>query len=147
MSDGEGDADTAGTTVINNYYNNTTEVISEIPEMIALGGFVHGCTGSCHNNTSTINTTAGQMIHIDESRIVCANTCYIVWNTACTNEVNFAVRVALSNSQSYFGSASNSNIPGAAHDCTHTIDIWDATTALQEMSWSLVYNIVPVTVG
>ena len=146
-TDGEGDADTAGTTVINNYYNNTTEVITELPEMISLGGFVTGGQGGTHNITTTINTTAGQMIHIDEARIICDNSCYIAWVNTCTNGANFTIYAAGSGNGESLNEIVNGYIPGSASDCTHTIDIYDGTTTPQEISWSLVYSIHPVTVG
>ena len=84
-TDGEGDADTAGTTVINNYYNNTTEVITEIPERIAIGGLVDGdASGTVlHNYTATINTTAGQMLEIVESEVHSTGNSYMIVDTEC----------------------------------------------------------------
>jgi len=146
-TDGEGDAD-AGTTVINNYYNNTTEVITEIPEKIALGGFVNGdCAQAyCDNLTATINTNAGQMLTIEEVRVTCEQFCTIDLDMVCTDGVNFDLgRIAQSNSDPL--SIQGANMPGSAFDCTHSISIIDGTSVYQEIYWSFVYSIGPVTVG
>jgi hypothetical protein len=147
-TEGMEEDDAGGTTVINNYYNNTTEVISEIPEMIALGGFVLGEVGGGHNFTASINTTAGQMMKINEARIDCVEACYIKLETTCTDDVSFSLYVAHGQSTSWFpDTIVEGYVSGSAFDCTHTIDIYDGNSVAQNMSWSFVYSIGPVTVG
>ncbi len=72
-TDGQDADDTEATTVINNYYwnNTTTEVITELPEMIAIGGVVIGnATGTVgHNWTAEIHTNAGEMMKIHEANV------------------------------------------------------------------------------
>jgi len=142
-TEGMEEDDAGGTTVINNYYwnNTTTEVITEIPEMIAHGGVVTGCAGNglCARIGATINTTAGQMIQVDEARIDCDESCYIQMEHDCTNGASFHTSLG---AQGY-----TIAMPGSAFDCTHTIVIKDGSFSIQEMDWSLVYSIVPVTVG
>ena len=151
-TDGEGDADTAGTTVINNhlnyynntteviYYNNTTEVITEMPEMIALGGLVLG-DGFGSWNTATINTTAGQMLMIEEVEINCTGWCSIRLDTFCATHLYPDVI--------FFSTAPNLGaVPGSAFDCMNGIVIINEDWPhVQDISWSLVYSIHPVTVG
>jgi hypothetical protein len=140
-----------GSTVNNYYWNNTTEVITELPEMIALGGLVVGEDSGTvlHNYTATINTTAGQMMKINEARVGCGDTCYIKLETTCTDNVSFSLYVADGGAggQWMSDSAVEEYAPGSAFDCTHTIDILDAYSLAQDVSWSFVYSIHPVTVG
>ena len=128
-----------GSTVNNYYWNNTTEVITELPEMIALGGVVVGEVGGLplHNYTATINTTAGQMVEVHEVAAdgIGEEAAYMMILTNCSDgDVQFS-----QNGGGY--------LPGSAFDCTHTIDIIDGDSNAQTISWSLVYSIVPVTVG
>ena len=134
-------------TVINNYYwNNTTEVINELPERIAIGGFVGGGNGHTSNISAIINTTAGQMMRIDEARIDCMISCNIHLETACTDHMSFSIYITEGGENVDWLAPSNveAYVPGSAFDCTHTIGLYTNTAF---MSWSLVYSIHPVTVG
>ena len=145
-TDGQDADDAEATTVINNYYwnNTTTDVITELPEMIALGGFVNGGPGGTHHITATINTTAGQMIQIHEAMTESEDSSYIIWDSTCSEGASF--RIILPN---YLidGMVVDGNMPGSALNCTHTIDVYDGYVNQQNISWSLVYSIGPVTVG
>ena len=150
LGSGTTDADEEVESTVNNYYwNNTTQVITELPEMIALGGFVNGGSG-VHNITATINTTAGQMIQIIEAATACVddNQCYILWESNCSEGASFGpiyLPIWLQD-----GIVADGKMPGSALNCTHTVDVFDPETnqyTNQGISWSLVYSIVPVTVG
>jgi hypothetical protein len=147
-TDGQDADDAEATTVINNYYwnNTTTEVITELPEMIALGGFVTSDIGGAHNITATINTTAGQMIQIIEAEAECIENCHIYWESVCSEGASFGP-ILLPAHLDGDGSYVDGNMPGSALDCTHTVDVYAGWVQAQDVSWSLVYSIVPVTVG
>mgnify|MGYP001111195770 CR=1 FL=1 len=147
-SDGQ-DGDDVGDTIINNtnnYWNNTTEVINELPERIAIGGFVGGGNGHTSNISAIINTTAGQMMRIDEARIDCMISCNIHLETTCTDHMSFSIYITEGGENVDWLAPSNveAYVPGSAFDCTHTIGLYTNTAF---MSWSLVYSIHPVTVG
>jgi hypothetical protein len=143
-TEGMEEDDAEATTVINNYYNNTTEIITEIPEKIALGGLVINHASYDVNTTATINTSAGQMLRIEEFSCYSGpnnpSYCAIRMDIVCTDGVNFFVPMVIANFASW------SLMPGSAFDCTHYIGIY-GTGQYQEISWSVVYSIVPVTVG
>jgi hypothetical protein len=148
-----GDADAAddsseSTAVINNYYNNTTTatttVIQESPEMIALGGIVSGsdAVSSVHNITATINTVAGEMIQIHDADADGGETSYMYVITTCSNGAEFDSG-QIGGEQFTF----TTYVAGSAFDCTHEIDIVDGDLIDEDISWSFVYSILPVTVG
>ncbi|PXY79828.1 MAG: hypothetical protein CXX81_00080 [Methanobacteriota archaeon] len=142
-TNGEGD-DEVGTTVINNYYNNT----NELPERIAVGGLVFGDTlnGNSHNYTYTISTTAGQMMEIVEADLYSNESTYMYVDTVC--EVGNGDTLTFRSQPVYQeDQAGHYYLGGSAYNCYHTIDIVDGASQYQEMSWSLVYSIHPVTVG
>jgi len=162
-TDGEGDDD-VGTTVINNYYNNTTEVIyynntteviTELPEMISIGGFkveLDGTTAYFH----IINTTAGEMIQIHEANIDdsgTGNNMDFLTNCSSTGaEFNTELEgIGTLEEAHYPGYPSSSGpyyIPGSHTSCTHDLRVTSgAQFSGYDASWSLVYSIVPVTVG
>ena len=140
------DDSSESTAVINNYYNNTTTatttVIQESPEMIALGGIVSGSdvvSTSVHNITATINTVAGEMIQIHDAD---AGASYMYVITTCSNGAEF------DSGQIGAGQfAFTTYVAGSAFDCTHEIDIVDGDFVDEDISWSFVYSILPVTVG
>jgi len=140
-TDGEGDNDAVGTTVINNYYNNTTEV----PERIAVGGVVFGEAESTarHYYSHNISTDAGQMLEIVEAEINSDGTSYMDVITICQMG-NISFNTQPTQHEELFG---HYYIGGSAFQCYHTIDIIDGDTQPQEISWSFVYSIHPVTVG
>ena len=145
LGSGTTGADEEVESTVNNYYwNNTTEVITELPEMIALGGFVNGGPGGKHNITGTINTTAGQMIQIQEVWTESVDSSRINWYSNCSEGASFVVMLPWQLSD---GNIRDGRIPGSALNCTHEIDVYDAYVNQQDISWSLVYSIVPVTVG
>ena len=156
-TDGEGDADTAGTTVINNYYNNTTEVITELPEMIAIGGVVIGnATGTVgHNFTAEIHTNAGEMMKIHEANVgtnVAGASSYMRITSECADywpyeDYMFFDSIFAQPDNGVTITGSLGYMPGSAFDCAHAVDIVDGDVLAQNISWSLVYSIVPVTVG
>ncbi len=149
-----GDADATddsseSTAVINNYYNNTTTatttVIQESPEMIALGGIVSGSdvvSTSVHNITATINTVAGEMIQIHDADADGGETSYMYVITTCSNGAEFDSG-QIGGGQFTF----TTYVAGSAFDCTHEIDIVDGDLVDEDISWSFVYSILPVTVG
>ena len=152
-TDGQ-EEDGGGDIINNNYWNNTTEIITELPERIALGGYVVGDASGAtlHNYTTTINTTAGQMLEIVDSEVHSVGNSYMVVDTEC----QMSNGDTLTYSTGYFEAAgppthdtlsANYYLGGSAFDCTHTIDIIDGYSMVQNISWSFVYSIHPVTVG
>ena len=151
-TDGEGDADTAGTTVINNYYyNNTTEIITELPEMIAIGGVGWGA----NQEFDFVNTTPGELVQIHEANFnhnisTMHNSNEIIIISNCSNG-EFQTEVdGIGTSEEGWGTSGTQQsagpyyIPGSFTDCTHTLATKGSETWY---GWSLVYSIVPVTVG
>ncbi len=154
-TEGMEEDDAGGTTVINNYYwnNTTTEVNTELPEMIAIGGVVIGnATGTVgHNWTAEIHTNAGEMMKIHEANVgtnVAGATSYMRITSECADYWPYEdymffdsvfAGVTITGSLGY--------MPGSAFDCAHAVDIVDGDVLAQNISWSLVYSIVPVTVG
>ena len=143
------DGSSESTAVINNYYNNTTTatttVIQESPEMIALGGIVSGSdvvSTSVHNITATINTVAGEMIQIHDADADGGETSYMYVITTCSNGAEFDSG-QIGGGQFTF----TTYVAGSAFDCTHEIDIVDGDLIDEDISWSFVYSILPVTVG
>ena len=163
-TDGEGDADTAGTTVINNHYNNTT--IADGPvwftqggtnEWVALdeqgnpsywGSDVTNCTdqggegygvssmigSTCKFIVSTINTTAGEVFTVVES----APNIDII--TTCQGSDNNTQSVHLAGK----GTVGTFAIIGSAMDCTHNIRHSPPHNSV--VIWSLAYTITPAMV-
>ena len=144
-------ADTTSTTIVNNFYNNTTTVIHEMPEMIAVGGIYEGIDGE-NDILFTISTTSGQMVEIHQAMAMESEGEYegirMFAKTTCLDFVEFNTADDISHISS--GHAQNKPIylPGAFDNCTH--EIWTFggdNTGTVDLSWSLVYSIVPVTVG
>jgi len=146
VGDAEGADDAnAGTTVINNYYNNTTNVIQETLDMIAIGGYIPPSAAPTNESEdtfirdelTTINTTAGQMLRFHEydvefsPRSYSTNS-YLTIDTTCVNGASWV---------GYVGG----DEPGSAFDCNHVIQV--NTAAGSDVSWSIVYSLVTVTVG
>ena len=106
-------------------------------EMIAIGGL---------SNQLIINTTAGEMFQVHEASVENVhNNAMMEIQTTCTNGAEFSVRV-------FTGIAYTTQyqfhhptlIPGAAFDCTHSVEV---NSFAEGAFWSLVYSVVPVTLG
>ncbi len=149
-------ATTGSTTVINNYHNNTTvvhehyytydnstttEIITETPELIALGGTFHddGENTTMHYQTYyTLNTTAGQMLMVNYYALQTDLGEFAIMKiiTNCEGDIDF-----------WAYPSSGTAISGSAFNCTHSLDIANGYVDAQTITWSLVYSILPVTVG
>jgi hypothetical protein len=156
-TDGQDADDTEATTVINNYYwnNTTTEVITEIPEMIAIGGITDDSLG--YSYFEFINTTPGEMIQIHEANVgsnPASTIMEIMTNCSTANFQTGVAGIGTLEEAYYPGYPTSSGpyyLPGSHTSCTHELKIRAITgTMVGESitaSWSLVYSIVPVTVG
>jgi len=157
-TDGQDADDAETTTVINNYYwnNTTTEVITEIPEMFAIGGITDDSLYVSY--FEFINTTPGEMIQIHEANMESnpqQTTIQILTNCSSANFATDVDGIGTHEgtfSAGYPTSSGPYYLPGSYTSCTHELRIraTDAGFPMGESinaSWSLVYSIVPVTVG
>jgi hypothetical protein len=152
-TDGEGDDDGAvGTTVINNYYNNTT-VIENTPEYLSAFGIVPYGGGGEHTLLS-LNQSAGEGImkhdfmtmysynssHIGFTETIAGGTTYVY--SDCGN-MNFK--------DSWYAPSSNMNtqtpewFAGAGLECTHELRYSPSNNAI-DIWIDLIYERVPVTI-
>jgi hypothetical protein len=140
-TDGEGDADT-GTTVINNYYNNTTNVIENTP-----GIFTSTTNGTTYGASVIINQSAGEAIHMLG---VTGNTGGD--STGDSWDRYFVIRTVCGDIHSIHGSI-DSNYGGYDHwlgggglECTHEITTYGGNSASDWRITSVVYQRVPVMI-
>jgi hypothetical protein len=164
-TDGEGDADTAGTTVINNHYNNTT--IADGPVWFTQGGTNEWVAldeqgNPSHWGSDVTNCTDQGGIGYPSSGIMMYASCHFIVGTINTTagEVLTVVESATSmtiittcqgsdnNTQSVHsagkGTIGTFAIVGSAMDCTHNIR--HAPTHDSVVIWSLAYTITPAMV-
>tara|TARA_Y100001934_G_C12010593_1_gene612090 strand:- start:90 stop:575 length:486 start_codon:yes stop_codon:yes gene_type:complete len=127
--------------------DETTDSADIGPEMIAVGGLHQGHDGG--QTLFTFNTTSGQMVQIHEATAdEGANQEYVYSRTTCIDGVQFET----GNTISHMGSGHSMNkpvyLPGSFSDCTHEIYAGGGdNTGQYDLSWSMVYSIVTVTVG
>jgi hypothetical protein len=142
---GDAEGSEGGENIVNNFYNNTTtNIISESPDMVAIGGYITGVgTGDSYIRTevASINTSSGQMLGYYETDI---EVNPVIWSsflsieTTCSNGAFWNSGFASQTGQAMY-------LPGSAFECNHVI-LTNAAVA-SNVSWSVVYGIFPVVVG
>ena len=162
-TDGEGDADTAGTTVINNYYNNTT-VMESMPEYTTItasgphGNSVDGLT------ILTLQQNAGEAIHLldwsGESEYNWSGitdwgtytTKKLIIDTTCWNDAGVQMewdeRIYQPNSGT--GYDVDEWLAGTGLECSHhfSMEGWTGAAVEYRSDWiSAIYQITPVVVA
>ena len=150
---GEGDCgestDDCTTVIHNHYYNNTTTttttVIQETPEIIALGGWISDVAEG--HTVATINTSAGELIEIISLDLYTTSgpTAFVEIQSNCTNNIYFKSQSVNDNQHTV-----SMIISGSAFDCAHSVVVYDTQGSVNnvlDVSWSMAYSIVPVTVG
>ena len=100
------------------------------PEMIAVGGFIQNTSDfpgdRIDSEVHTINTSAGQIVQMHESRASGSGTLRII--TECTDGASFMM----------YGSSITQYAPGSYTNCSHTIQIYEMYLGT-DVSWSFVY--------
>jgi hypothetical protein len=119
-AEGTNDAD-GGTTVINNYYNNTTADVG--PEYIVVGGMIDNNTthqprvGQTGANYYPYNfsTTSGQTVYLHTLAVSGVNT-YAYLDSDCGEGGQWSITGVSSTTLGYW-------IAGSAFDCQHSLRI------------------------
>ena len=110
-------------------------------EMIAIGGILNHPGAPPYWVTAyTMNITAGQMIQVHEGNA----DHWMSFETTCANGAEFTTAITYSGN---YMVVLPRYIAGAAFDCTHDVVVYHSSSTAVNISWSLVYSIVPVTVG
>jgi hypothetical protein len=165
----DGDADDAASTatnVINNYYNNTTSVIEDIPEHIAITVIGQHGNNSYGITIFNLHQNSGEAIHLLDWRAVSeyspdtrdVNT--TIWsdfivqtttvNTICVNGYEWSESITqLGPNMSY---EKDQWLAWAGLECTHHfslegLDDLPASREYREDWMSVIYQIVPVVVA
>ena len=154
-TDGEGDADTAGTTVINNYYNNTTNVIENTPEYTTSTARQPAGAAGSQVTILTINQSAGEgimkhdwvgMVSYNHSSLgpIETMTGSMTVNSYCAGGLNF--------DDIWYAPSTNMNtqtpewFSGSGLECTHELNLVSSPNIAEELWVSVVYQRLPVMI-